>query len=115
MKQDLEPIRSIFLNPEEVSLYLVHVAKKGNLIDEYNLKPTVDLGPIKTYYKTIEFDDSIGESLMDYCEDENADILIMIHEQRNWLQKLFRKNLSKKGLFELDLPFLVLQEQEHTY
>ena len=115
LKRDLQPIQSIFLNPEEVSLYLVHVTQKGDLIDKYSLKPTVDLGPLQTQYKTIDLDDSIGESLMDYCEDENADLLIMIHEQRNWLQKLFRKNLSKKGLFELDLPFLVLQEQDHVY
>lgn len=115
LAKDIEPVYQILPSPDDIDLHLVHVAQKGDLMDQYNLKPTADLKGFKTVYKTIEFDDSIAESLMEYCDDEHAQLLIMIHEQRNWLQRIFHKNLSKEGLFELEIPFLILQEQDHPY
>lgn len=51
---------------------------------------------------------SISHALTTFCLEQETDILVMIHRQRNWYQRLFNNSMTKEKLFEIKTPLLIL-------
>lgn len=105
--EETQPLKDLF-DPKEFTLHLVHVKRKHDIMDQYDLHPSSPLHEIKYDYISIKPDHSITHTLQKYCEENKADALVMIHTKRNWLKKLVKKSTSRLGLFNIELPFLVL-------
>ena len=107
LEEETRPLSQIF-NGDQFMLHLVHVKRRKDIMDQYDLHPTARLHGIEFDYTSLKPGESISKSLRNYCESKAADALIMIHTKRNWLKKLFRKSISRLGLFHIELPFLIL-------
>ena len=92
------------------TLHVAHVTEKGESPFEYD--PTIDMifKKVKFSFDRLEFSNSISETLNTYCDNEEMDLLCMIHRKRNWISKLFHKSAAKSELFNIELPFLVLND-----
>ena len=113
LEEETLPLKWLF-NGDQFMLHLVHVKRKHDIMDQYDLHPSARLHGFEFDYTSLKPGDSITKSLQDYCESKNADALIMIHTKRNWLRKLFRKSISRLGLFHIELPFLILPAYKKT-
>ncbi len=107
LAEETQPLKELF-DPKEFVLHLVHVKRKHDIMDQYDLHPSSPLHGIQYDYKSLKPDRSISRTLQKYCEENKADTLVMIHTKRNWLKKLFKKSTSRLGLFNIELPFLIL-------
>lgn len=92
-------------------LDMVHVRQKGDPILEYDPGMDIYFKDLDYRYRSLEMDDSVAETLTEYAEDIDADMLVMIHRKRNWLDRLFKKSHTKEELFEIETPLLILQSQ----
>lgn len=73
-----------------LSVYL-----KGHNLEYYNLKPDPN--------------QDIADQLSDFLNTKNMDLLCMIHKHKNWFQRLFRSSNTKKELYVIEHPLLVLR------
>lgn len=89
-------------------LHMVHVRQRGDSFWQYDPGLDVYFSDLDYEYKSLEYDDSVAETLTEYADDIDADMLVMIHRKRNWLERLFRRSHTKEELFELETPLLVL-------
>ena len=92
-------------------LDMVHVRQKGDPIIEYDPGMDIYFSDLDYRYKSLELDDTVAETLTEYADDIDADMLVMIHRKRNWLERLFKKSHTKQELFEIETPLLVLQSE----
>lgn len=92
-------------------LDMVHVRQKGEPFIEYDPGMDIYFSDLDYKYSSLEMDDSVAETLTEYAEDINADMLVMIHRKRNWLERLFKKSHTKEELYEIETPLLVLQSE----
>lgn len=99
-----------FINKKKVKIFIAQVYKEdkdivkidGNIFEElegYNLE-----------VKPIPFDNSISQSLNDYTDRVNAQILCIIHHKKNWVNRLFHHSVMKEELFNQDLPILIIPD-----
>ena len=89
-------------------LWMVHVRKKGDSPFEYDPGLDIYFRELNYEYKALEYDESVAETLTEYCDDVDADMLCMIHRQRNWLENLMHRSFTKSELFKIETPLLVL-------
>jgi nucleotide-binding universal stress UspA family protein len=89
-------------------LTMVHVKQKGDNYLEYD--PSYDLffKGLDYEYKALEKDDTVVETLTEYSDDVNANILCMIHRKKNWFKRLLYRSMTKEELFEIETPLLIL-------
>lgn len=57
---------------------------------------------------SIRMDGSIPKTLTKYCLEQEADLLVMVHRKRPWLERLFKTSLTKEELFEIKTPLFIL-------
>ncbi|MBT8234462.1 MAG: universal stress protein [Saprospiraceae bacterium] len=105
----LKPVRSI-TNVTDAKLKLLHINTSKD--DMIKFDPTFEIYFSDINYETeiIPKTGSISELLNNYCDEVNADLLVMIHHKRNWLQELFSKSISKQELFDFEIPLFILPE-----
>lgn len=60
--------------------------------------------------ESIEKDGTISHTLSKYADDNNADILVMIHHRKNWFQEMFKRSVTKMELFEVEKPLFILSD-----
>lgn len=53
---------------------------------------------------------SIDEGIMNFCEDNNIDMLIVMHKQHSLLDKLIQKSHTKELILHSHVPVLALHE-----
>lgn len=93
-------------------LHMVHVRRRGDSMFEYD--PGLDLyfRDLNYEYASLEYDDSVAETISEYCEKVDAGIMCMIHRKRNWFEGLFHSSVTKSELFEVEIPLLVLHANQ---
>lgn len=57
---------------------------------------------------SIRLKESIPKTLTNYCLEQDADLLVMVHRKRPWLERLFKTSLTKEELFEIQTPLFIL-------
>ncbi|MDG2450374.1 MAG: universal stress protein [Saprospiraceae bacterium] len=92
----------------DAKLIMVHVRQKGDNYIEYDPGYDLFFKELNYGYKALEKDESVVETLTEYCDNENADVLCMIHKKKNWFKRLVHRSMTKEELFELETPLLVL-------
>jgi nucleotide-binding universal stress UspA family protein len=70
----------------------------------------------KVGYDKISFavkeDENVVEGIMDYARSGKFDLIVLLKENRNFLQRLFTRSDSNKILSESDVPVMVFHEEE---
>jgi len=56
-------------------------------------------------------DENVVEGIMDYARNGNFDLIVLLKENRNFLQRLFTRSDSNKILSESDVPVMVFHEE----
>ncbi len=56
-------------------------------------------------------DENVVEGIMDYARSGNFDLIVLLKENRNFLQRLFTKSDSNKILSDSDVPVMVFHEE----
>ncbi|MFT6810851.1 MAG: nucleotide-binding universal stress UspA family protein [Saprospiraceae bacterium] len=108
--EDLKTVAKI-CEASKAKLQIIHVTEQGESPFEYD--PVFDM-----YFKELDFnyvrlqiENSLAGTLNNYCEQNNLDIMEMIHHMTNWIKKLFVKSTTKSELYNLRTPLLVLNER----
>jgi hypothetical protein len=98
------------LSKYDSRLKLLHVRQK----DEPSFQYDSYLGE---YLKGIDFDHyskftsgSVNKSINQACQDEDADLLCMIHRDRGWISSLFHQSQINQELFRISMPLLILHD-----
>ena len=113
MLQKIDGLKTItkICQATKANLKLVHVTEEEESLFEYD--PVFDM-----YFKELDFeyvrlplDNSLAVTLNNYCDQNNIDIIGMIHHKNNWFKKLFVKSSTKTKLYNLQIPLLVLNEK----
>ncbi|MBT8230728.1 MAG: universal stress protein [Bacteroidia bacterium] len=105
--QILDPVKNL-CNLFDARLYMVHVRRKDDSVFEYDPALDIYLEDVNYEYKALEYENSVAETITEYCEYVKADMLIMIHRKKNWLERLFVRSITKSELFEIKTPLLIL-------
>lgn len=103
-----------FFNHEQVKIHLTHIEDKKT--DKWTL---IKLEGIQSYfekqynnikidYKLISSTDSLA-SLEQFVEAANIDIIALTTAKRNIFTRMFRPSVSRKMLFQSDIPLFVLR------
>lgn len=108
-EQILKPIRSI-TNVIDAKLHLLHINTSKDDVLQFDPTFEVYFSDINYELKLLPKTGPITDILNNYCEENNIDILAMIHHKRNWFQEMFQKSIAKKELFNFKLPLIILPE-----
>lgn len=58
----------------------------------------------------VAVDKDIRHALNDFIIKQNADMVVMIPHQHDWIERLFRKSQTKEMIFHTKIPVLILPE-----
>ena len=89
---------------------MVHVTEEEESIYEYD--PAIDMifRNIDFAYDRQTLQGNLADTLNNYCQQKNMDLLCMVHHQKGWLRRLFSKSVTASELFNLTVPLLVLPD-----
>lgn len=103
----LETLKSL-CNLFDAELFMVHVKQPGDSTFEYDPAMDIYLDNINYQYRSLDNTTSVSNTISEYCHYIGADLVCMIHRKKNWLERLFALSMTKKELFHINTPFLVL-------
>ncbi|HLW49527.1 MAG TPA: universal stress protein [Sphingobacteriaceae bacterium] len=114
------PVDTIFLFTRQLNskLLVLNVAlehKRFNpdiIPEQYEIHKLLD--ELNPSYHYIE-EDEIVEGIMDFVEDEGAQLLISVPKSYGFFDSLFRRSVTKKLAYETETPLLVLREPENQH
>lgn len=92
------------------ALDIIHVTTAFESPFEYDPGIDIYFSDMEFSYKRLEKSGTIVETINDYCDNNNVDILAMLHHKRSWFGQLFTKSVTKSELFNLEVPLLILNE-----
>ena len=105
----LEPLKYI-LTIDEAMIHMCHVAGDNPDI-EYDPSIDVMLSDFQSDYTVLEKGkDSLGKTLHDFVDNKNSDLLVFIHHQRTWWERLFKSSYTKSELYNISTPLLILRD-----
>ena len=105
--QLLDPLKSI-LKLDDAMIHICHVKTADKAGREYDPGVDVMLSDFEYDYTVLEPQGSVAETIHNFSVKVNADILVLIHNRRNWWEKLFKVSLTKEELFKISMPMLVI-------
>jgi nucleotide-binding universal stress UspA family protein len=103
-----------FVKPFNAKIYCVHAAvKEANTLNEIQLRKIrkylydsmddykIECGLLETM--------DIQEGIEDFIEEQNIDVLAVTTHKRNFIDRIFKRSLTRKFLFHSHIPLLVFQ------
>jgi nucleotide-binding universal stress UspA family protein len=105
--QLLDPLKKI-LKLDDAMIHICHVKTEGDDEMEYDPNVNVMLSDFEYDYTLLEAEVSVAQAIHDFSEKVDADILVLIHNRRNWWEKLFKVSLTKEELYKINTPLLVI-------
>ena len=105
-----------FVKPFKSKLFCVHAAlQDSEAIDEMRLRKirqylseTVDNSNIECgLLKTVD----IQQGLEDFIKEREIDMMALTTHKRNFFERIFMPSITKKFLFQTDIPLLVFQSR----
>lgn len=117
MKEDKQAIQEVisFATVFNARISVLHI-NLGDSDKEYNefvddLKSFIQYNKISFVNK--KFKDNIGMGIEEYMHDENSDLLVVFRKQRNFMESIFHKSLTKILSYSTDKPLFVLKLEAH--
>lgn len=102
-----------FAGKYDAVIHLVHVSGEKDAYQGYELLELMKEKYPKTKLKiNILHQDSVVDSLNEYCTKENIDLLVMGVGKRNIFGQLFHKSVSKRMAINTELPLLIFHETD---
>ena len=101
------------LKPYSVVLRCLHVSKEFSEAESMKIEEFKDYlnehsNAIQaTYYQL--YDDKIDQSILEYVERFSSDLLIMTHEEQNFLQRIISHSHTREIKRHIHIPFLVMK------
>ncbi|HKK76214.1 MAG TPA: universal stress protein [Saprospiraceae bacterium] len=95
----------------QARLEIVHTTNKKETVPvDSSPLSSLPLGEINYSFSTIPEERSIPETLTNYSVDQDADIMVMVHRRRNFMERFFVGSFSREGLFIIKTPLLILPQ-----
>lgn len=91
-------------------IFLTQVQEPGKHTMSIDLRIEEGLQDLTYEYQVIEKDMSITNTLNNFCNQVDADMLCMIHYRKHWLQRLTHKSITKEELFDIQRPLLIIPD-----
>lgn len=97
-----------FLKPLDTKLHLAQVLKinKNQVTMDYRIEN--ELADLDYEFTVVDKDGDIKNSLHNYCDKVNSNMLCLIHKKKSWFGNIWQTSNAKNELFEIDLPLLIL-------
>lgn len=70
----------------------------------------VDLEGLDTTYREIPLSNNINESIREFIEQEDCDLLCMVRRKKGFFESMFKKSITKAQVFDNRIPLLILPE-----
>ncbi len=109
----LQPILN-FATAFDSRIYVVHISSGSKKLDESDYLDYVN--DVRSYfvYEKLSFEQFTTDSdtaiaLEHVLNKHNANLLILVHKNRNFMNSLFHKSLTKKMSYMTNFPLLVLR------
>jgi len=103
-----------FVFPTKAEIHIVHVAQKENDIERALYNDYVEQTSTYLDYKklkfAIEYNHDPAHGLDEYVIRENADMLAVFYQRKNFLQKLIDESTTKDIAYFATYPVLVFKE-----
>lgn len=99
-----------FLKPLNPYIYLIQVLNRGSNVIAIDHRLEEYLIDLNYEFKVLDKEDSISETINEFCFEKDVDLLCLIHHQRNWFSRLMHHSIMKEELFVLEKPFLILPD-----
>ncbi len=102
-----------FLAEVDCSVDVVHV-KTGKVDNSKNIHTAAQF--IANHYKSLKTvthildGHTVEESLKNFISNNNSSLLITLHKNRGFFNRLFHKSHSGKMIYEMNIPVMVLHE-----
>ncbi|MCQ6958712.1 universal stress protein [Mucilaginibacter aquariorum] len=94
------------------SLDIVHVSLWGEKPLSEELKASFKHQVARYHFQDISYHEVGGKELVDrlnrLCAINNSDLLVLVHDRHNWLNRLFKQNQAQTLLDKQDLPVLII-------
>jgi len=102
-------------NPGKTKIYCVHVAKELDVTEELRLidfrqkfRSEIVNGLIHLDVETAE---NIELGINKYIEKKKADIVVLLHTNKNLLQKIFTSSITSEVVFHANVPVMVYHQK----
>jgi len=101
-----------FIAHFECRLHSVHIGKDDQY-PEWQMQAIFGESNGIPEFKTKHLDeDDVVEALNHYCEEEDADLLILTTQQRNFWRTIVHTSITKEMALRPHLPLLVLHDEK---
>lgn len=90
----------------------VRVYHKDTGEDDKGIDPTIDMF-LESVDHSFHYEldtDKIHDSLSDFAQDYEADLLCMIRRKRSFLERVFHQSATTREVFQIRIPMLVLHD-----
>ena len=103
-----------FLKPYPIKLFLAHIAKKGDIWNEIKLSGiqkylSEEYPHLETEYRLIDQAENLEESLEQFIEDNDIDMISLSSSRRNIFARMFNPVIARRMLFHSDTTILVIK------
>lgn len=102
-------------NPRETKIYCVHVTKELDVaaqlrLTDYkiSLKKELIEGLIQLDVETADY---VEQGINQYIEKKQADLVVLLHTNKNLIQKLFTPSISSEVVFHANVPVMVYHQK----
>lgn len=92
----------------KVTLLNVNTSQNKNTYHEMDLS---GLGDVERTYQEVPMSKSINESINEFIEKEDCDLLCMVRREKGFFKSLFKRSITKAQVFNSRIPLLVLPEK----
>lgn len=115
---DLQAMRQLitFVKPFRVKVYCVHLqTEAAEAVERAQMKQYKE--HFKDLYTNLQIECGMIEAvdplegIEDFVKEHKIDLLAITHKKRNLLTQFFRPSLTKKLLFQTDIPILVFRDE----
>lgn len=104
------------LKPEIVALHITNTTdfkekvKKEGFLDTLQKNTGYDKTNVKALLE--RKNDNVAQLINDYSSDIDANLIVLLKENRNFLDRLFKSSSSRKLIKEAKLPVLIFHEKK---
>ncbi len=105
----ISPLRKLALEfGANVTLLNVNTGSNRNTHQEIDLSV---LEGIESTYREVLMSNSVNESINDFVEKEDCDLLCMVRREKGFFESIFKKSITKAQVYDSQVPLLVLPEK----
>ena len=87
---------------------ILYVDKGSNKEREKNMD--LSLKDVETTYREVPMSKNINETINEFIETNNCDLLCMVRREKGFFETLFQKSIIKDQVYKSNIPLLVLPE-----